>query len=69
MKKLEKENGHVLPDAFFLPQSSGQEAPCRRDRGGMARPFRVTIAIAALNRSAKAIANPLHSSLLGSDIK
>src|SRR3989440_12042439 len=39
------------------------------DRGGMARSFHVAIAIASMNRSTEAIADPLYSVLFRSDVK
>src|SRR5438309_3339632 len=47
----------------------GPGSPTSLDRGGMARFFHVAIAIASMNRSTEAIADPLYSALFRSDIK
>ena len=47
----------------------GPGGPVSLDRGGMARSFHVAIAIASMNRSTEAIADPLYSALFRSDIK
>ena len=47
----------------------GPGSPASLDRGGMARSFHVAIAIASMNRSTEAIADPLHSVLFRADVK